>query len=362
MGISSFLGRFILAIVLVTALGSCSGSEDVPETGEVAKKYPVVKLGYINGKVNDASIEYDGLNRRFLYYVPENYDPEAKHPLLFALHGFNMPVEVIISFFKSVQAKADADGTILIYPVATGSVEKQSLAWKTRCTCGSFANTEFPETDEVDDIGFISHLIDIFLGNMNADPNRIYITGASQGGAMTYALSCYLSERLAGVAPFIMQLCPQLIEEFKTARPLPIMIVTGTADPLVPEKGNKGTDLWEVFPVVSIEETIAYWKSRNGISSEPIETALDNPVTEVFKGVETPSHIIKYIWKSEKGNDIVWLKVVNGGHWLPTYADGKPLDASNLDGFDGSYMGNLNSDYLGTVGIYDFLLSHSRKE
>ncbi len=360
MGISSFLGRFILAIVLVTALGSCSGSEDVTETCEVAKKYPVVKLGYINGKVNDASIEYDGLNRRFLYYVPENYDPEAKHPLLFALQGGNMPVEVIISFFKSVQAKADADGTILIYPVATGSVEKQSLAWKT--TCESFANTEFPETDEVDDIGFISHLIDIFLGNMNADPNRIYITGASQGGAMTYALSCHLSERLAGVAPFIMQLCPQLIEEFKTARPLPIMIVTGTADPGIPEKGNKGTDLWEVFPVVSIEETIAYWKYRNGISSEPIETALDNPVTEVFKGVETPSHIIKYIWKSEKGNDIVWLKVVNGGHWLPTYADGKPLDASNLDGFDGTFLGNCNSDYLGAVGIYDFLLSHSRKE
>jgi hypothetical protein len=64
---------------------------------------------------------------------------------------------------------------------------------------------------------------------------------------------------------------------------------------------------------VSDEANCAYWKERNGISGDPVETALDNPVTEVFKGVPAPSHIIQYSWKSPKEKGIVWLKVVNGG-------------------------------------------------
>jgi len=100
------------------------------------------------------------------------------------------------------------------------------------------------------------------------------------------------------------------------------MIITGTADPLVSEKGIQGDPAKDMLPLVSTEANIDYWKRRN---------------------------------------DIVWLKVVNGGHWLPTYANGKALDASDLDGFDGSYMGTLNCDYMASTGIYDFLLSHSRK-
>jgi len=162
----------------------------IPLGGQPAKKNPFVELKYTAGQITDTKIDYDGLNRRYLYYTPKNFNPKAKHPLIFILHGFNQPVETIVSGYSAMQAKADADGTILIYPVATGTFEKKSL---TR-------------------------------------------------------------------------------------------------------------------------------------------------------------------------NDIVWLKVVNGGHWLPTYADGKALDASNLNGFDGSYMGNLNCDYMASEGIYEFLLSYKREK
>lgn len=318
-----------------------------------------VELKYTAGQVTDTDIEYGGLKRRYLYYIPENFNPKAKHPLIFILHGFNQPVETIVSGYSAMQALADKDGTILIYPVATGSFEKKSLAWNTRY--GSFADTSFPETEKVNDVGFISRLMDIFLHNMNADPDQIYVTGTSLGGAMTYALSCHIPERLAAIAPVIMQVSTKMINRFQKARPLPVMIITGTADPLVSAAGNKGSKN-SMLSIVSTDANIAYWKIRNSISSDPVETAMDDRVTEVFEGVPTPSHIIKYSWKSSTGNDITWLKVVNGGHWLPTYADGKALDASNLNGFDGSYMGNLNCDYMASEGIYEFLLSHKRKK
>ena len=330
----------------------------IPLKGQPENKDLFVELEYTVGQTTDTEIEYDGLKRRYLYYIPKKFNSMAKHPLIFILHGFNQPVETIVSGYSAMQAKAVADGTILIYPVATGSFEKRSLAWNTRF--GTFANTAFPETEGVDDVGFISHLIDMFLINMNVDPDRVYVTGTSLGGAMTYALSCYIPERLAAIAPVIMQVSTKIVDEFQKAKPLPIMIITGTADPLVSARGNNGTEK-DMLSIVSTDANITYWKVRNGISTNPEKKVLADRVTEVFKGVPTPSHIIRYRWKSATGNDIVWLKVVNGGHWLPTYADGKALDASNLNGFDGSYMGNLNCDYMASEGIYEFLLSHKKK-
>ncbi len=312
--------------------------------------YPV-RFDYTAGKVNEATIEHGGLNRKILYYVPKNFDLGKKHSLIFILHGFNQPVDTVVSAYAAMQPRADADGTVLVYPVANGELEKENLAWNTRYM-------GLPGASKTDDVGFISHLIDFFLGSMNVDPDRVYVTGTSLGGAMTYALSAYLQGRLAAIAPVIMQVGSNFAAEFKNAKPLPVMIITGTADPLVSSKGR--TD-GGALSIVSDEANIAYWKVRNGISGHPAETALDNPVTEVFKGAPTPSHIIRYSWNSPAGNDIIWLKVVNGGHWLPTYAGGKAIDASNISGFDGSYMGNLNCDYAAAEGIYEFLMAHRRK-
>ena len=316
-----------------------------------------VTLDYTAGKVNEAGIDHGGLKRKLLYYVPKDFDLGKKHALIFIIHGFNQPVDTIVSAYAVMQAKADADGTILAYPVATGEFEKKSLAWNTRY--GGSTSSKLPETAKVDDVGFISRIIDTFIGNMNADPDRVYVTGTSLGGAMTYALSVCLPERLAAIAPVIMQVGSKFAAEFRNAKPLPIMIITGTADPLV---SPKGSDPSSMISIVSDEANIAYWKARNGVTGDPIEIAMPNPVTEVFKGAPAPSSIVKYSWKSPSGNDIVWLKVINGGHWLPTYAGGKAVDASNINGFDGSYMGNLNCDYAAAEGIYDFLMSHLRKK
>jgi hypothetical protein len=55
------------------------------------------------------------------------------------------------------------------------------------------------------------------------------------------------------------------------------------------------------------------------------------------------------------------MKVVNGGHWLPTWAGGAALDPANLGGRDASFLGNYNADWDASSAIYEFLLSHKRK-
>jgi hypothetical protein len=64
-----------------------------------------------------------------------------------------------------------------------------------------------------------------------------YVTGTSMGGAMTCTLSCYIPEKIAAIAPVIMQMGIALIEEFKNVKPMPVMIINGSHEPLVPEWG-----------------------------------------------------------------------------------------------------------------------------
>ncbi|MBN2029867.1 hypothetical protein JW824_06430 [bacterium] len=298
------------------------------------------------GEVTITQIEYDGLTRDYRYYIPNNFDIEKKHPLILVLHGYNQPIETMVMTFEPAHPNADADGTVIVYPVSTGSMETMNLAWNT-----IYGN--LGQTDQVDDIGYLTFLIDLFIEKLNCDPDRVYITGTSMGGAMTYTLSCYIPDKLAAVAPVIMQTGINLIEQFQDAKPLPIMIITGSADPLVPQSGLSGSQ----FAVASMVDNIHYWKNRNGITATAVVSDLPNPCTEVTDSVETPSRIQKYVWESAEGNEIIWLNVINGGHWLPIYVDGNPIDPSAF----GINMGTWNCDFNGAAAIYEFLLSHKRQ-
>jgi hypothetical protein len=66
---------------------------------------------------------------------------------------------------------------------------------------------------------------------------------------------------------------------------------------------------------------------------------------------------LRKVWASPDGNEMIGLHVLNGGHWLPRYEEGRPKDPAIW----GLKLGNWNCDYDGAVAIYKFLLSHKRK-
>lgn len=187
------------------------------------------------------------------------------------------------------------------------------------------AGTLPPGTDQVDDVGFIAHLIDVFAGTMGADAQRVYVAGSSLGGSMSYTLSCHLADRLAAIAATHSQVTSELAAEFGKAAPLPVLIITGTADMTVPAEGFGS--------IVSTEQNIAYWKARNGIAVEPARKSLDASVAGAA-GDMLPLGVIQDSWPGPLGNELVWRRIVNGGHSLP-----------------GSEV----------FAVYDFLLRHTRK-
>ena len=80
---------------------------------------------------------------------------------------------------------ADREGLIVVYPSGLGGSGPR--AWR--------ADAERCRRD----VTFISDLIDKLKGIYNIDPARIYANGLSNGGGMSFALSCTLSDRIAAV-------------------------------------------------------------------------------------------------------------------------------------------------------------------
>jgi len=116
-------------------------------------------------------------------------------------------------------------------------------------------------TSDADDIGFFRAMFDTLIAEGVADAKRIYITGGSNGGVMTQFLVCHLADRIAGAGVVVATL-PRAAEKDwpKPARPVPILIMLGTVDPMKPWNGNKDQ--------MSADETIAFWRKQNGCTGD----------------------------------------------------------------------------------------------
>ena len=91
-----------------------------------------------------------------------------------------------------------------------------------------------------DDVGFIVALVAKFVGNGSADPKRIYITGLSNGGAMTMTMLCARADLFAAAASVIFNLTDDMAAACHPVKPVPMLMINGTADPLIPYGGGRG--------------------------------------------------------------------------------------------------------------------------
>src|SRR5215469_10577095 len=124
-----------------------------------------------------------GQDRDYLLYVPHGYDRTKPTPLVITLHtAMSWPSSAMnISGWNQL---ADEQGFIVVYPEGTGHGPK---SWE-------MEGMETPS--RMPDVIFISDLIDKLEKSYNIDSARIYVDGMSNGGGMTFVLSCTLSPRI----------------------------------------------------------------------------------------------------------------------------------------------------------------------
>jgi polyhydroxybutyrate depolymerase len=234
------------------------------------------------------------IERHYLLYLPVNYDPLKRIPLLLALHGGGGDARGMLRITQDgFNRLADENNFMVIYP---DGFRRQ---WNDGRPIG--------RRQDVNDVGFLGSLIDLIANSYSVDRKRVYVTGISNGGFMAYRLACDLPGLIAGIAP-VAALMPF---DLKPTQPVATLIIAGTDDPLIPYNGGEVTvGMLRRGRVLSGEATMAVWAKANRCEGEPITTTLvDGDPHEAGRVRQTA-------W-SGCGIPIVLDTVEGGGHTWP---------------------------------------------
>ncbi len=249
------------------------------------------------------SIFSGGQYRTYRLYVPASYNGVTPRPLVINLHGYtsNAQQQQLYSNFMPI---ADTANFIMVLP--NGSYSNGQRFW----------NAGISPT-LVNDIAFLSALIDSLDLTYNINLNRVYSTGMSNGGFMSHTLACELSNRITAIASvtgsiFTTQYGPNC----HPMRPVPVMQIHGTADGTVPYIGGSN--------MMPIDSVVKYWITKNNCNVTP--TFSNVPNTSLTDGC-TAEH---YKYNGGTGGSSVELyKIINGGHTWPGFPFGGA--GTNLD-------------------------------
>ena len=203
-----------------------------------------------------------------------------------------------------------------------------------------------------DDVAFLARLVETFIGDGVADPKRVYVTGISNGGAMTLTMACMRPRMFAAAAA----VTNNLTDAFAAACPaasvaVPVLVMNGTQDPLIPFQGGKGTSRLAVDGFWSTAKTLDFWRLRNGCrAGDGASVAL--PDLDPKDG----STVTRISSRCPPGGDVLLYRIDGGGHRWP----GKSPDASLLSPLVNSLLGPQNRDIDGPEVIWDFFKRFER--
>jgi len=250
------------------------------------------------------NMEHDGYRREYILHLPKGHEKQAILPLVIALHGGGGTAKGMIRLTEGrFNELADQYKFLVVYPQG---LEK---SWNDdRDDPISYAHK-----NDIDDVGFLSALIKMMVEKYKADPKRIFVTGISNGGFMSLRASREMAAEVAAVAPVCASIPYSAKQKYLAAPAMSIMLVNGTADPLVPYGGGYVEVLSRKRgKVISTDETIETFNRRNGCAGAPVVKEL--PDLDPGDGTRIVSY--RYV-NDQTGAVTVLMKVAGGGHAWP---------------------------------------------
>jgi polyhydroxybutyrate depolymerase len=195
-------------------------------------------------------IQVGKTEREYFINIPQSCQDKPS-PVVFVLHGGATSSGIAMHLKTDFTKLGASAGYVTVYPSGIngwniGSHDMYSVQRR---------------TSNADDVGFFRTMFDELIEKKIADPARIYLVGGSNGGVMTQYLVCNLADRIAAAGVIVATL-PRAAETKwpKPTKPVPMIVLLGTEDPMKPWDGNRDQ--------MSAEETIAYWRKQNKCDSE----------------------------------------------------------------------------------------------
>lgn len=248
-----------------------------------AAAYRIARGGEAGPGTKSATLEAGGLKRTYLIHVPASYDSKKPVALLLVLHGGGQS-PASAERMSGMSAKSDQDNFIVAYPSGTGRLDAMPT-WNSGNCCGYAMNYN------IDDIGFLRALIDTLERDYAIDRKRVFVTGISNGGMLSYRAGCELADRIAAIAPVE----GALNVDCKPAEPVAVIIFHGTADHLVPFDG--GTTPFQIGSKRSdnsVANAVAFWVKRDGCGADPKHEETSKVHTDFYSGCKDGTAVALY--------------------------------------------------------------------
>ena len=274
-------------------------------------------------------IPSDGAVRTAHLHLPP--DLQGKRPLVVALHGGGSNGRTMESH-SGLSELADRKGFLVAYPDGSGRLGS-FLTWNAGWCCGHARDKG------VDDVAFLDRLLDALIASGRVDPDRVYMTGMSNGAMMAYRYAAAHPGRLAalgavaGTADF---------DPPAPAGPLPVVHLHGTKDENVPFEGGRGSrTIGTSQDHRPVQQTLDAWIHADG-AGNPRSTALPAKVQD-------GTAVTRTAWST--GQDslaVVLYRIEGGGHAWPGRKKSPFLP--------GRATANLDADST----LWDFFARHVR--
>lgn len=303
----------------------------------VALALPIfLGVAVINGYLNrtDADdrrgrVVVDGRERTYDLHVPVSYDDTKNVPLLIALHG-RLGTGSGQQKLAHMDTVSDEHGFIVVYP------DGLERSWADGRGGGP------SDRNGIDDVKFISALIDKLEGKYKIDSKRVYATGMSSGGFMSGRLACDLSGRIRAVAIVGASLSENAAANCHPTKLVSVLIIQGTADPLVPIGGGELGRNSSSGRVLSHTAAIEKFAELNHCSGEPKKENIPDQA-----GDGTTLDVTTYRSCAE-GSEVQGYVVNGGGHTWPGGVQYLPA----------ALVGKTTGNIDGSSVIWEFLAKH----
>jgi polyhydroxybutyrate depolymerase len=319
------------AVALLLLAAACSSTPSTPSassgadeaTTTVAPPPPTVAH---DPELADGVIDIDGMQRTYHLHVPSSLPAGQPVPLLVGLHG-GLGSGQQFEGNSQFDRFADEKGFIVVYPDGIGGTlgRDNARTWNAGYCCGKAA------LQQVDDVSFISDVIDEVSAAYPIDPTRVYAAGHSNGGIMSYRLACELSDKIVAVGVVAGSLG---VDSCTPAQPVSLIHIHGTADKNHPIDGGVG------------ENSLSATDFHSARSSVDRIVALDQ--CPASPSVANDGDVTTTTWSPCADDTAVEYVVIDGAShaWMGGAGD--------------AYSGPAYQGYDASAQIVDFLLAHPR--
>ena len=260
--------ELLLVSIVISSCGGGSSSSDIDTNTPITQTPDSTNETCINTQITNfkrCNLVHNSIERLYYIYEPENLDASRSIPVLFALHGYGSTAMRHFNY-TNYEPIADANNLVVIYP--QGSTNSGlSTHWN---------NGGWTSKSTAKDIEFIDTIIDFLKVKISLDETRIYSSGMSNGGYMSYHLACNLDNTFAAVASVTGSMTTDTYDNCSPSHPTSSIQIHGLLDYTVPYNGNSGSK--------SIEDVISYWVNYNSCDNNPetlIKYSNDNDLISI---------------------------------------------------------------------------------